>query len=203
MSCAELCAGPPAGYNGGMASIVDLRRDALARHLGKHLAGEIRFDAGSRRLYGTDASVYQVEPLGVVLPRATADVVATMQVCAEMAVPVIARGGGTSLSGQSVGAGVVVDCSKYLSAVLDLDPVTRTARVQPGVVLDALNRAAAVHDLQFGPDVSTSSRANLGGMDGGVLDAQGGGPQVLPGQGWVRADLACFSAVVRGRQPAN
>jgi hypothetical protein len=202
MSCAELCAGPPASYNGGMASIVDLRRDALARHLGKHLAGEIRFDAGSRRLHSTDASVYQVEPLGVVLSRTAAAAVAIMQVCAEMAVPIIARGG-TSLSGQSVGPGVVVDCSKYLSAVLDLDPVTRTARVQPGVVLDALNRAAAVHDLQFGPDVSTSSRANLGGLDGGVLDEQGGGPQVLPGQGWVRADLACFSAVVRSRQPAN
>jgi FAD/FMN-containing dehydrogenase len=121
-------------------------------------AGAIRFDAGSRRLYSTDASVYFVEPLGVVLPRASADVVAAVQVRAEMAVPVIARGGGTSLSDQSVGAGVVC-CSKYLSAVLDLDPVTRPARVQPGVVLDALNRAAAVHDLQFGPDVSTSSRA--------------------------------------------
>jgi FAD/FMN-containing dehydrogenase/Fe-S oxidoreductase len=149
-----------------MTSIVELRRDTLARHLRKHLAGEIRFDAASRRLYSTDASIYQVEPLGVVIPRTTHDVVATMQVCAEMAVPIIARGGGTSLSGQSIGPGVVVDCSKYLNAVLDLDPVTRTVRVQPGVVLDQLNRAAAVHDLQFGPDVSTSSRANLGGMIG-------------------------------------
>src|SRR5262245_61143173 len=166
MIYAELCAAPLADYNGSMTSIVELRRDTLARHLRKHLAGEIRFDAASRRLYSTDASIYQVEPLGVVIPRTAEDVVATMQVCAEMAVPIIARGGGTSLSGQSIGPGVIIDYSKYLNAVLDLDPVTRTVRVQPGVVLDQLNRAAAVHDLQFGPDVSTSSRANLGGMMG-------------------------------------
>jgi FAD/FMN-containing dehydrogenase/Fe-S oxidoreductase len=154
------------GYNGSMTTILELQRDTLARHLRKHLAGEIRFDAASRRLYSTDASIYQIEPLGVVIPRNTDDLAATMQVCAEMRVPIIARGGGTSLSGQSIGPGVVVDCSKYLNKILDLDPVTRTVRVQPGVVLDQLNRAAAVHDLQFGPDVSTSSRANLGGMIG-------------------------------------
>lgn len=147
-------------------SILELQRDTLAHHLRKQLAGEIRFDAASRKLYSTDASIYQIEPLGVVIPRTAADVVATMQVCAEMRVPIIARGGGTSLSGQSIGPGVIIDHSKYLNAILDLDPVTRTVRIQPGVVLDALNRAAAVHDLQFGPDVSTSSRANLGGMIG-------------------------------------
>ena len=88
-----------------MASIVELRRDTLARHLREHLAGAIRFDAASRRLYSTDASIYQVEPLGVVVPRTTDDVVATVQVCAEMSVPIIARGG-TSLSGQPIGPGV-------------------------------------------------------------------------------------------------
>src|SRR5271170_6025745 len=149
-----------------MDSYSELKRDALARHLRKHIQGEVRFDRASRRLYSTDASIYQIEPLGVVIPRTTEDVAVTMQVCAEMRVPIVARGGGTSLSGQSIGPGVIVDCSKYLNAILDLDPVTRTVRVQPGVVLDALNRAAAVHDLQFGPDVSTSSRANLGGMIG-------------------------------------
>jgi FAD/FMN-containing dehydrogenase/Fe-S oxidoreductase len=149
-----------------MSSILEMQRDTLARHLRKHIAGEIRFDAPSRKLYSTDASIYQVEPLGVVIPRTPEDVVATMQVCAEMRVPIVPRGGGTSLSGQSIGHGVIIDHSKYLNAILDLDPVTRTARVQPGIVLDALNRAAAGHDLQFGPDVSTSSRANLGGMMG-------------------------------------
>ena len=186
-----------------MSTLTDLQRDSLGRHLRKHLAGEVRFDTTSRRLYSTDASLYQVEPLGVVIPRTVGDLVATVQIAAEARVALTARGGGTSLSGQSIGPGVVLDCSKYLHAILDVDPAARVARVQPSVVLDALNRAAAVHDLQFGPDVSTSSRANLGGMDGGVLNAQGGGPQVLPGQGWVRADLACFSAVVRSRQPAN
>src|SRR5258708_7193383 len=149
-----------------MTTILELQRDTLARHLRKHLAGEIRFDAASRRLYSTDASIYQIEPFGVVIPRSGDDIAATMQVCAEMRVPIIARGGGTSLSGQSIGPGVIVDCSKYFHEILDLDPVTRTVRVQPGVVLDQLNRVAAVHDLQFGPDVSTSSRANLGGMIG-------------------------------------
>src|SRR4051812_43421505 len=106
-----------------MSSILEMQRDTLARHLRKHLAGEIRFDAASRRLYSTDASIYQIEPLGVVIPRTAEDVVATMQVCAEMRLPVVPRGGGTSLSGQSIGPGVVVDCSKYLNAILDLDPV--------------------------------------------------------------------------------
>jgi FAD/FMN-containing dehydrogenase/Fe-S oxidoreductase len=149
-----------------MTDFTDARREALARHLRKQVAGEVRFDPTSRRLYSTDASIYQIEPLGVVLPRTVEDVVATVQVAAEMRVPVTARGGGTSLSGQSIGPGVVLDCSKYLNAILAIDPAARVARVQPGVVLDQLNRALAEHDLQFAPDVATASRANLGGMIG-------------------------------------
>src|SRR5258708_1435905 len=83
-----------------------------------------------------------------------------------MDVPITARGGGTSLSGQSIGPGIVIDCSKYLDHILDIDPTARVARVQPGVILDQFNRALAPHDLQFGPDVATASRANLGGMIG-------------------------------------
>src|SRR5258708_2590440 len=119
-----------------MTDFTELRRDSLARHLRKHLAGEVRFDAAARRLYSTDASIYQIEPLGVVLPKSVADVVAAVQITHEMHVPITPRGGGTSLSGQSIGPGVVVDCSKYLDSILDIDPVGRTARVQPGVVLD-------------------------------------------------------------------
>ena len=89
-----------------------------------------------------------------------------MQIAGEMHVPITPRGGGTSLSGQSIGPGIVLDCSKYLNAILDIDPAGRVARVQPGVVLDQLNRALAPHDLQFGPEVATASRANLGGMIG-------------------------------------
>jgi FAD/FMN-containing dehydrogenase/Fe-S oxidoreductase len=149
-----------------MKSYTELQRDHLARHLRKHLSGEVRFDSASRRLYSTDASIYQMEPLGVVIAKSVEDIVATVQIAAEAQVPITARGGGTSLSGQSIGPGIVLDCSKYLNAILDVDPTARVVRVQPGVVLDALNRALAEHDLQFGPDVATASRANLGGMIG-------------------------------------
>src|SRR5436309_9770199 len=144
----------------------ELKRQLLQQHLRRHIAGEVRFDDTSRKIYSTDASIYQIEPLGVVIPKSADDIHATVQVCAEMHIPITARGGGTSLSGQSIGPGVVLDCSKYLNQVLDIDPVGRTARIQPGVVLDQFNRALAAHGLQFGPDVATASRANLGGMIG-------------------------------------
>ena len=108
-----------------MTTFTEHRRYALATHLRKHIAGEVRFDDTSRQLYSTDASIYQMEPLGVVIPRTVQDVVATVQTAAEMRVPITARGGGTSLSGQSIGPGVVLDCSKYLNSILDLDPVSR------------------------------------------------------------------------------
>lgn len=142
------------------------KRAALEAHLRRHLEGEVRFDATSRKLYSTDASIYQIEPLGVVLPRTPNDLLTAVQVALEMHLPIVPRGGGTSLSGQSIGPGLVVDCSKYLNNILTLDPEARVARVQPGVVLDQLNRAAAAHELMFGPDVATASRANLGGMIG-------------------------------------
>jgi FAD/FMN-containing dehydrogenase/Fe-S oxidoreductase len=151
---------------GDMLDFTALKRDSLARYLRRHIEGEVRFDATSRKLYSTDASIYQIEPLGVVIPRTVADVLATVQVAAETGTPITARGGGTSLSGQSIGPGIVLDCSKYLNRILEIDPVTRTARIEPGVVLDQLNRAAAAHGLQFGPEVATASRANLGGMIG-------------------------------------
>src|SRR5208283_26903 len=96
----------------------ELKRETLARHLRKHVQGEVRFDLTTRRLYSTDASIYQMEPLGVVIPRTIQDVVATVQIAADQHTPITARGGGTSLSGQSIGPGIVLDCSKYLSAIL-------------------------------------------------------------------------------------
>jgi FAD/FMN-containing dehydrogenase/Fe-S oxidoreductase len=149
-----------------MLDFAAMKRDALVLALRRHLAGEVRFDETSRRIYATDASIYQVMPLGVVIPKTAGDLVAAVQIASEMEVPIVPRGGGTSLSGQSIGPGMVIDCSKYLNAVLDVDPVGRTARVQPGVVLDQLNRTVAAHGLQFGPEVATASRANLGGMIG-------------------------------------
>jgi FAD/FMN-containing dehydrogenase/Fe-S oxidoreductase len=147
-------------------TITEQRRAALERHLRRHIQGEVRFDRTSRGLYSTDASIYQIEPLGVVIPRTAEDVQAALQIATEMHVPITPRGGGTSLSGQSVGPGLMIDHSKYLNRILDIDPVGRKAVVQPGVVLDEFNRALAAFDLQFGPEVSTSSRANLGGMMG-------------------------------------
>ena len=135
------------------------KQQALVRALRGQIAGEVRFDASSRRLYSTDASIYQIDPLGVVIPRSIADITATVQTAGEMRVPITARGGGTSLSGQSIGPGIVLDCSKYLNNILDLDPTSRVVRVQPGVVLDTLNRALGEHNLQFGADVATASRA--------------------------------------------
>jgi FAD/FMN-containing dehydrogenase/Fe-S oxidoreductase len=142
------------------------RRHALERHLTKVIQGQVRFDLPTRRLYSTDASIYQIEPVGVVLPRTAADVQAAVRVAAEHHIPMVPRGGGTSLSGQAIGPGVVIDCSKYLNHILDIDPAARTARVQPGVVLEQFNQALAAHGLQFGPDVSTANRATLGGMIG-------------------------------------
>lgn len=138
--------------------------DLLQRDLEAALDGEVRFDRVSRALYSTDASVYQIEPRGVVVPRSTEDVVATIAIAARHHVPVTPRGGGTSQAGQAIGAGLVLDTSKYLNRIVSIDPDARTARVQPGVVLDELNAALLPHRLRFAPDVSSSSRATLGGM---------------------------------------
>ena len=137
---------------------------ALEADLRKALAGEVRFDRATRALYATDASVYQIEPLGVVLPRSRDDVEAAVTVAARYGVPITPRGGGTSQAGQSIGAGLVLDTSKYLNRVLAVDPDARTARVEPGLVLDDLNAAVKTHGLRFAPDVSSSSRATVGGM---------------------------------------
>ncbi len=149
-----------------MLDFIDQKRSALHEHLRRHVDGEVRFDEAARKLYSTDASIYQIEPLGVVLPHTTDALAAAVQVALQMHVPIVPRGGGTSLSGQSIGPGLVIDCSKYLHQVLAIDPAGMTAHVQPGVVLDQLNRALAPHGLMFGPNVATASRANLGGMIG-------------------------------------
>ena len=140
--------------------------DGLASRLGRELDGEVLDDAYSLRMYASDASMYAIEPIAVVLPRSDDDVAATVSLAGAAGVPVIPRGAGTSLAGQTVGRAVVVDFSRHLRRVLQLDPDARTARVQPGVVQDQLNRVAAPHGLMFGADTSTSNRATLGGMIG-------------------------------------
>ncbi len=138
----------------------------LERALRRAVRGEVRFDAYTRHLCSRDASMYAIEPAGVVLPRDADDVAAAVAVAAEFSVPVLARGAGTSLAGQAVGPGVVLDLSRHMDAILAIDAEARAARVQPGVVQDRLNRAAAGHGLMFGPDTSTADRATLGGMIG-------------------------------------
>ena len=130
------------------------------------MAGEVRFDTYSRHLYSTDASLYAIEPLGVVFPRTAAAVMAASQTATAFGVPVLPRGGGTSLAGQTVGRAVVLDFSRHMHAIIDVDAEARLARVQPGVVQDDLNRAVAHHGLFFAPDTSTANRATLGGMIG-------------------------------------
>ncbi|MDQ4104254.1 MAG: FAD-binding oxidoreductase, partial [Actinomycetota bacterium] len=140
--------------------------DVLARALQAAVRGEVRTDAGTRALYATDASNYRVVPRAVVLPRCADDVSAVVAVCREQQVPLIPRGAGTSIAGNAIGPGVILDFSRHLDAVLDLDPSARLARVQPGVVLDRLQAAAAPHGLRFGPDPSSRNRCTLGGMIG-------------------------------------
>ncbi|MFD9963562.1 FAD-binding and (Fe-S)-binding domain-containing protein [Amycolatopsis sp. NPDC058986] len=127
---------------------------------------EILTDAATLALYTTDASNYRHVPLGVVLPRSVDEVVAAVAACRERGLPVIARGGGTSVAGNSCGPGVVIDTSRYVRGVTELDPAARLARVAPGTVLDDLQALAAQHGLRFGPDPSTHSRCTLGGMIG-------------------------------------
>ncbi|MFP5355124.1 MAG: FAD-binding and (Fe-S)-binding domain-containing protein, partial [Gemmatimonadota bacterium] len=130
------------------------------------LSSDVRFDAYSRHLYSTDASLYAIEPLGVVFPRDADEVAAVVEIAARFGVPVLTRGAGTSLAGQTVGRAVVLDFSRHMHTIVALDPEAQTARVQPGVVQDDLNRAAAPHRLLFAPDTSTANRATLGGMIG-------------------------------------
>ncbi|MGH8732109.1 MAG: FAD-binding and (Fe-S)-binding domain-containing protein, partial [Burkholderiales bacterium] len=140
--------------------------ERLAAALQRALSGEVRFDKGMRAAYASDASNYRQVPIGVVLPRSAQDIVETLRVCSSHGVPVLARGGATSLNGQAVNVAVVIDCSKYLDRVLSLDAQARLARVEPGVVCDALRDAAEAHGLTFAPDPATHSRCTLGGMIG-------------------------------------
>src|SRR5262245_49230699 len=138
----------------------------LYEELRQVIDGEVRFDSYSRSLYSTDASMYQIEPIGVVVPRHMGDVVATVDIARRHQVPVLPRGGGTSLAGQTVGHAVVLDFSKYLNQILEVNTAEGWARVQPGVIQDEFNAYLRPHGFLFGPDTSTSNRATIGGMTG-------------------------------------
>ena len=139
---------------------------ALEAVLRRQVRGEVRFDNGNRALYATDGSNYRQVPIGVVLPRDVDDVLATISLAREFGAPILCRGGGTSLAGQCCNVAVILDFSRHMAKVLEIDPGRRIARVQPGVVLDDLRNAAEQHHLTFAPDPATHSRCTLGGMIG-------------------------------------
>jgi FAD/FMN-containing dehydrogenase/Fe-S oxidoreductase len=138
----------------------------LAEALRVQVQGDIRFDRGTRALYATDGSNYRQIPIGVVLPRDAEDVLATVELCREFGAPLLCRGGGTSLAGQCCNVAVILDFSKYMAGILEIDPAYRIARVQPGVVLDTLRAVAEKYHLTFAPDPATHDRCTLGGMIG-------------------------------------
>ena len=136
----------------------------LAARLRSETRGEVLFSPADRGRYATDASIYQAMPVGVFLPREAADVRLALDICRDLNVPIVPRGGGTSQCGQTVGAGLVIDHSKHMRNILDINVAQRTARVEPGLVLDHLNAALKKHGIWYPVDVSTSAQATLGGM---------------------------------------
>ncbi len=156
-----------------------LDASALENRLKAHLEGEVRFDAGSRAAYATDSSNYRQVPIGVVVPRCMEDVLWTVRIAREFGAPILSRGAGTSLAGQCCNTAIVLDWSKYLNQILEIDPDRKIARVLPGCVLDNLRNAAGQHGLTFGPDPATHSYCTLGGMLGNNscgIHAQMAGP---------------------------
>ena len=139
---------------------------SLAAALRREVSGEVRFDDGSRAMYATDASNYRQVPIGVVIPRTKDDVIAAVALARQYGAPILARGGGTSLAGQCCNVAVVLDMSKYMNRILELDPVRGFARVEPGIVLDDLRNAAEQHRLTFAPDPATHAQCTIGGMIG-------------------------------------
>jgi len=137
--------------------------DELQHELEKSIQGRVCFDLTTRLLFSTDASLYRIEPVGVVFPRTLDEMVAVVEIAASHEVPVLARGSGSSLAGQAIGNALIMDCSRHLNHILDLNPEERVAAVEPGVIMSELNKAAAVHKLQFGPDPASAERATMAG----------------------------------------
>jgi FAD/FMN-containing dehydrogenase/Fe-S oxidoreductase len=138
--------------------------ESLRRELEADIEGDVRFDTISRALYSTDASVYQIRPLGVVLVKSRDDVLRAIRSCRRHRCPLTMRGGGTSQAGQAIGSGLILDTSKHFNRLIEINTQERWARVEPGIVLDELNSALRTHGLRFAPDISTASRATVGGM---------------------------------------
>ena len=142
-----------------------LQADFL-HELKKHFTGDVRLDSASRVLYSTDASIYQIEPLGVAIPKTQEDLISAVELAVKYAVPILPRGAGSSLGGQAIGEALILDCSRYLDSIIKIDADSHTAIVEPGVILSDMNRAAAKFGLMFGPDPASAERATMGGVIG-------------------------------------
>ncbi|MDO6589962.1 FAD-binding oxidoreductase [Loktanella sp. D2R18] len=167
------------------------KNSRLASRLGAAVAGDVSADPATRARYATDASIYQMVPQAVVVPQSVQDVEATMAVARDEGLPILARGGGTSQCGQTVNTGIVLDNSRHLNRILDIDPKAMTARVEPGLVLDDLNRALKPHGLWFPVDPSTASRCTLGGM---AANNSSGGKSLR--YGIMRDNVSAISAIL-------
>ncbi|MCL0031339.1 FAD-binding protein [Dehalococcoidia bacterium] len=148
------------------SSIPKGKNAELLHELSENIGGEVRFDNYSRQMYSTDGSIYKIDPLGVVIPRNSDDVISVHEISSKNKTIITPRGGGTSLSGQTVNSGIVVDFSKYMNKIIEVCPEEKWVRTQPGITIDNLNRHLSNHGLFFTPDPSTSSRANVGGAMG-------------------------------------
>src|SRR3989304_6025567 len=132
--------------------------------LRRHFIGDIRLDQASRILYSTDASIYQIEPMGVAFPKTQEDLHAAVELAAKHNVPILPRGAGTSLAGQAIGPALILDCSRWLDHIVEINQEEHYAIVEPGVVLSNLNKATAKYGLQYGPDPASAERATMGGV---------------------------------------
>src|SRR6266550_5173763 len=175
MSLVQLDTGTPVPQ--ANATLVD--SGALRRELESVIEGEVRFDKISRALYSTDASVYQIQPLGVVVAKNRDDILRALEICRRFRCPLTMRGGGTSQGGQSIGSGIQIDTSKYYNRVLEVNAEERWVRVEPGIVLDELNAQLLPLGMRFAPDISTASRATIGGM---IANNSSGARSVLYGK---------------------
>src|SRR5512146_3497284 len=155
-----------AGIGPGEWRSTQVDAGGLEQELRRRLRGEVRFDAGSRAAYTVDGSNYRQAPIGVVIPRSIEDVVETVAACRQFGAPVLSRGGGTSLAGQCCNVAVVIDWTKYLHQIVEINAAEKYARVQPGVICDRLREAAAPQGLTWGPDPATHTHCTFGGMLG-------------------------------------
>jgi len=150
----------------GTPALIDVDLEAFQDDLEEHIQGEVCFDGGTRGMYAYDASNYRQVPIAVVIPETKGDIIRAVSIARKHKVPIHGRGGGTSIPGQGINAGLMIDFAKYYNQIIEIDPAEKTARVQPGLVLDELQKEARKHGLMFGPDPATHSRCTFGGMIG-------------------------------------